>query len=449
MAGTALDLSGINVSQAVEKMNDQALSAAKFDFEMKEKKRLEFMSDMELSELNQNLSFRNAEIAIQEMDAFKDKWQERYSERDGRLNDRDRMEMLKDKTTVENKIRRINGIQKTYEEALQRVRSDARGQWDAEAFEDLSKKWIENGEAPPDGNFLELRPVNWRNYLSTQRPMTAGSQRSEDKVWNPNTRDWDIAVRTQYATDEERDHGIEEFVLGNPQVRKGLEKDFASLSDNDKQRYIDMAKEEGKNPMLLYAQEEGRGLLWQDNVNTARRDDPRYANYFAGRSGGSDLKPVAGRNVTLGTATYDEGFHLSQLRLTLLPGTIFGRAINLETGEQEEINSTEPISNLIFYQPKTGKMVVQVRKKGYRPFVIEGGQKQYAVIRQGGVIAFTGTKEDAEKEAEKYPRAKVEAMREKSQTAEVNYEIDVNDHPAVMEMIKRFNLPKTKGKSLY
>ena len=438
MAGTALDLSGVNVGQAVDKMSNQVLGAAKFDYEKREKNRIEFMSDMELTDLNQNLSIKNADDAIAKVDEFKNKWYGIYEERNGRLNDKDRLEMRKDKQNIERDITRTNAIQAEFERSQQEIRFGRNSsQYDRDEFQRLSDKY-QDGEPPPDGRFLKLRPVNFEYYLTNVK---YPQQYNLDEVrkYNPSTKSFETQTVRRYADNETKDNAIQEFMLADSQFALGVTQSFTSLPHETQEDYIQRANSEGKNPYILFAQETGRDILWPDIYRETDIQSPSSINFQSGgRTTKEPITPVFVPNQKIQSKTYDGGYDLSGLKFTA-DRLLIADAVNLRTGESESFDGGVRVTDLLFYDEDNNKIVAVFERKNYRTQRMSGGEPLFRVEDPGGSpVQVMLTKSEADNLArQRGDGFKVAPDMEKKTQDFVEYEVDTKKHPAILEAIKR------------
>ena len=120
------------ITQSANRAMDNITKAVEFDFSMLEKRRVEFMNEMELTQLNDFLRGRNEEAALETINQFSDRWADIYSERNGRLSNRDLMNMRREKQVVEQIVQRSNTIQQQLEEAQKVLRSPRGGDFSGE-----------------------------------------------------------------------------------------------------------------------------------------------------------------------------------------------------------------------------------------------------------------------------------------------------------------------------
>ena len=405
MAGTALDLSGINVSQAVEKMSNQVLDAAKFDFQMKEKRRTEFMSDMELSELNQNLNLRNSRIGEKAINDHKNKWAGIYAEKNGRITDRDRLDMLQDKQKVEGIIHQLNTVQKAYEHSVQQIRFGSNSHmFDQDEHEKMSQDWY-NGKPPPDGEFLVIRSANLRDLFSrTRRPQRLSSdgdhQIKGGKVVG--------VTRNIYADNEMRANAAVEILASNPMARRGAIDAFAALDDEKKQEYIKLSTETNIPPQTLYAIDIANETLWQDEVVDSSRDirDTQGREIDVMKTIKTPIWEDAPRTIGNQGKQY-QGYNMQHMGLSAPKGVLIeGEALNLDTGKNDTFDSSAEIVSYQYYDPKQEILIVRIKsdKPIEVPRLNDDGEQLYEIYELNDKGRRTGksapnlyTKEEADK----------------------------------------------------
>lgn len=440
---------GQQISQSVDKMYKGILASMEYDMKRLAEVDMRFASNMEVTQLNQHLQGQAQDIALKAVEEHTNKWAEVYAEKEGRLSGQDLLKMKQEQTTVEGVILRANAGAEMFKDATEEIRGIKGGQYDMDYYDKARKKYLEEGDVPEDG-FLRLRPVDIiYKAQHAKRPPRIDRQSVRTTIDGRTvTSKVDI-----YATDDMRDAQVAEWVLDDPQFRMDAIEKFNALDESQQKRYNDLATAPGEQ-YILFAQDVLRDELWPNTYDSTTT--PSLTEYQqlreAERAQGDVIdytdKPVIEQS--FGAKSY-KGYDLSPLQQTFPRGLVVDRAVNTHTGEEEKIEGTLKVTNLLLYDPDKDSIIVEAEVKNYRAPDIEGGEKQYGLKIKGSesVLSFRGNKEEAEKErrarqAEAESGVEYEVIPRMSppQTAYIKYELDAKRYRYLLEGI---NFPKTKS----
>lgn len=448
MAAPAIDFSAATrqISESMNNAMSHLTETVQMDMNMLEKRRIEMMNEMELTQLNSFFQGRNEEATLEAVEQFEDRWVEKMADKNGRLSGRDMVEMRREKQVVEGIIQRNNAALEQIGVAQSALRSPQGSVYDGEYARKALQEYAETGKFPstdqsgvsPENPFLRIRPVEPESFLRSQRrPQKLGEERRQIST----DSGLYFQTTTTYATDEDRAAYIIEQMRANPQFQLGIEERYFELSPSERMEVQQDAVAKEMNPIDYYALSFSENL-WRDEVKTsvdvpsARREQypptsrstdttidyssrPAQELIYHGRTmRGYDLLPV-GRRISR----------------TLID------ARNLETGEIESPGGVQGV--LAGYSPETNKIIVRARISDYEKPVTEEGEQVYrAVIKSTGRSPVQGTKaeieaEIAEREAEhgvKY--GDITPVTEKVKDADVYYELDADKYSDLLEGIR-------------
>ena len=451
MSGTAIDFSVMTkqISQSMERAMSHLTETVQMDMQLLEKRRLEVMTEMETTQLNDFIRGRNEEATLESINQFEDRWVDKMVEKNGRLSDRDMLEMRREKQVVEQIVQKNNAALEQVKMAQDTLRSPQGAMYDGEYAREVLQKYIETGETPSldtlgvssQNPFLRIMPVEPEEFLRKQRrPEELG--RTMEEV----STDRGLAFRTttQYATDEDRAAFILSQMRENPQFAIGVQEKYYNLDSGRLNQLKQDAAAEGMNPVEYYALSFS-DRLWRDRVSesvdavTVRREHAPPTPQRPVPPDPRDLSDRSPQELIFDGISVGRGFDL-------LPA---GRRVNRTLVGVRDVNKNEIVNPgatqgvLAGYVPETNKIYVQAKVSDYEMPVMEGGEQVYeATIEGTGRSPVRGSREEvgriiAKRETEhnvKYASPK--PVTETQGSAEVIFELDASDYSDLLQGIK-------------
>lgn len=427
------------------------------DLSMLEKRRVEVMNEMELTQLNSFFQGRNEEATLEAVNQFEDRWTDRMIEKDGRLSGRDLMEMRREKQAVEGIIQRNNSALEQIQGAQSALRSPQGSMYDGEYARESLQKYAETGELPAmdkpgvssENPFLRIRPVEPESFLRGQRrPQRLSESREEVSM------DGGLGFRTTsiYATDEDRAAFVMDQMRTNPQFQLGVEEKYFDLSPSERMEVQQDAMAEGLNPIDYYALSFSDNL-WRDEVRT-------HVDAPIARAPHRTPTPSSRRDEPINVSGPEQElvYHNQAMKgYDLLPvGRKISRTLvdvrNLETGATESPGGVEGV--LAGYSPETDKIIVRAKVSDYeRPVTEDGEQVFRATIKGTGRSPVQGTKaeveaaiarnkETAENQGRTIEYTEPTPVTEQVRSADVYYELDADKYSDLLEGI---NIPRRRA----
>ena len=375
----AIDFSqvGAVTTEAVNKLYKGLYEAMEFDAKKLAEKRTEFMSNMEIGQLNQNLQGVAKETVLNTINEFTDKWTDLMIEKEGRLSGTDLVKMRQHQQTVEYAIELTNANQKAFEEAQQTIRGRDGGEYDLDHFNKAKELYINEGKISEDG-FLQIRakdPV--LELLQVRRPDRI--KQDVDYVWEGGK--WRARTKDVYATDEHRYAYILDRMKQDRGFAAGIaERYHSELTLEERQEFVDAAQREGVTPYEAYALS-FKDDLWQDSVGS--RVDTVAWRRQEGITGSEeepaiDLIDATPQRLTTQRGYEFAGYDLLPYDLPDLNRNLVG-VINTETGQKEDLGPSR--FRIIGYDVERDQILVETERE-QRP-ILKGGEPVYKLRHKG------------------------------------------------------------------
>ena len=412
--------SGERLDRAQDKMSEMIISADKLRFESFQKNEAWFLKTSDLP-VESYLSTASTEYQAKLLDEYNNKSIAIVKARGGmdKLTTEDKLELVKGKQFVQGEQQRMLGDQEKYKMAKQVVQRN-KDYYDEGKFDELMMGTLFKDGRYPDAEELPIRAKSIDEDLSSHP--VYGSKSTT--VLKPVEGNPDKEVPYEYsATKEEVARVIAGKAFSNPQYLEEVKQDWESLSEQDKNKYLDpdgdgvkqyKASENMKdltNPLLMNYIDKH----WQSGVKSSA-GAPQYKKRSTGRGmglsfniGGADLivSPAVKRDVPViyGDKTYTDSYAFGgNTTLSNLP-TLGGiRYKGTSTKEMKKGNITGklkdylPNEDLIIIEAATGIPELGVETKGLvgipasqiegvenLPIIKDGKQVNIGMIRGKGI----------------------------------------------------------------
>ncbi len=432
------------ITESANRAMANLTQVAEFDLKMLEQRRVEFMNETELSELNNFISGVNEEAALETVEQFNDWATSLYSDKDGRLTNRDLMEMRRRKQTVEQIIQKNNARQTQIMEAAQTLRGKDGQKYDGEYFHKNLNQYIKEGETPSidemgvssESPWLKMRSIDPVLALSQER---RPQRISRDTEMVETDRGWQRQVKQVFATDEQRDRHILERMRTDEQFQLGIvENYYEELTPEERQEITQKASELDVNPYDYYALT-FKDYLWRDETGI-QPDLPTFRQDL--REPEPDALDLTSRPVeslSFHGKTVD-GYDLLPSNLTTRRNLVNVR--NLATGEIEDVGGVN--IRVAAYDPDRDKIIVEARGVEHAPYELtpEGEPLYIARRTDAPGTPITGTEDEVKKrisEIEDASDAKYtepQRQRAESRKDDIYYELDKKDYPNLLQGLK-------------
>jgi len=148
------------------------------------------------------------------------------------LNSEDMIKVQSDYIGLKNRLTKFNEGVKVFQRDYQKITDPKQGgQYDVDAFKRAEKYFMETGQPPATGTFLEPSEIDPVEYFSAQSISPAGA-------WQPKSKEewW---VKTSGLTQEQKNRAAMADWLSNPRLRKWAQNRGIDL--NDQKSLIDLS----------------------------------------------------------------------------------------------------------------------------------------------------------------------------------------------------------------
>ena len=449
MSGTAIDFSAATrqISQSMERAMTHLTETVEMDLAMLEKRRIEAMSEMETSQLNDFFQGRNEEVTLDAVTQFEDRWVDRMAEKNGRLSDKDMLEMRREKQAVEKIIQRNNATLQQVQAMQGVLRSPQGSIYDGEYAREALDRYAKTGELPsqdelgvsPQNPFLKMRVINTDEFLRRQRRPEVLSDETTSVVTDSGLG---YEQTIKYASDEDRARHILSLMRENPQFALSIQAEYMDLSREEYERINEEADYEGMNPQDYYALTKSE-MLWPDRRNfrvdtpSARREHSPPPQRPTPRDP-KDLSNTPPRSLIIGGTEVGQGFDLAPANQRI--------SVNLSNARDvatNEIHNPGTVQGTVTgFVPSTNKIYVKVRVSDYsKPVTNDAGEPLFEAVRSDtGRSPIRGTREEiqaqiAEREERGVTYAAPTPITETQRSADVEYELDADEYGHLLEGI--------------
>ena len=419
-------------------MYNTVLASKERDLERLGEVRSEFMSNLDLNDLDDNLRGRNREITLAAIKDYEDTWTAKLIDKDGRLSTEDLTNMRRHRQEIESVIGKVNNAHGEFMDAQRemRIRGD---RYDIQHFEARKQEYLKEGAIPQDGWLLPAK-VNLRAvFENVSRPRTQANRTVHRRMVDGVYRSF---AQYNWTDDDGRDAVIADM-MNDPSILRSIEEEYKMLPDEERMLIMEEAQEKGVDVYTYYAQEN-----YRDHVLRSRTDD--ITDEERGRRTEPDVIDVSSRGASMMTIGQDSP--VTKELVNLVPENLnstvaIGRAINIETGQAENIGTSLDVK-LYAYNPSSNSIIVQAERRNYETQVVVGGQPQYTITHPiSGATSPPMTKERlqayiaATSNPEAYKGVEPEPYTKTESRKTVFYELPINEYP---EIIKGLKLPSTR-----